>query len=196
MNPRRVAFFYNNPSGLQPEEAELANILYLAWASATLLLNRRNCQTRGSAIFVFIMWWNKTREPGWCHPQPGRHRLPCKPPRLCYASPLGLATGDHFPPYGYIFLNKKTICFGFISSNFQLVNKWPGNLVDASPNRGGTGIPCKPQRLCHTSPLGLAIGDHFSPQWVHSLEQENKSALDLYPALPLSTNDLWKLMES
>ena len=141
MNPRRVAFFYNNPSGLQPEEAELANILYLAWASATLLLNRRNCQTRGSAIFVFIMWWNKTREPGWCHPQPGRHRLPCKPPRLCYASPLGLATGDHFPPYGYIFLNKKTVCFGFISSNFQLVNKWPGNLVDASPNRGGTGYP-------------------------------------------------------
>ena len=31
----------------------------------------------------------------------------------------------------------------------------------------------------------------FPPQWVHFLKQENKSALDLYPALSnLSTNDL------
>ena len=69
MNPRRVAFFYNNPSGLQPEEAELANILYLAWASATLLLNRRNCQTRGSAIFVFIMVM-KQNQGTWLMPSP------------------------------------------------------------------------------------------------------------------------------
>ena len=109
MNPRRVAFFYNNPSGLQPEEAELANILYLAWASATLLLNRRNCQTRGSAIFVFIMvmkqnqgTWLMPSPAGEAQVSPASHKGSAMP--ALWVWQLGIT----FPLNGYIFLNKKT----------------------------------------------------------------------------------------
>ena len=196
MNPRRVAFFYNNPSGLQPEEAELANILYLAWASATLLLNRRNCQTRGSAIFVFIMWWNKTREPGWCHPQPGRHRYALQATKALPCQPFGFGNWGSLSPLWVHFLKQENSLLWIYIQQFPISLQMTREPGWCQPQPGRHRLSCKPQRLCHTSPLGLAIGDHFSPQWVHFLEQENKSALDLYPALPLSTNDLWKLMES
>ena len=107
MNPRRVAFFYNNPSGLQPEEAELANILYLAWASATLLLNRRNCQTRGSAIFVFIMVM-KQDQGTWLMPSPtGEAQVTLQATKALLCQPFGFGNWGSLSPLWVHFLKQE-----------------------------------------------------------------------------------------